>query len=257
MDIAERQIQIVDLVKTHERVRALELSEQFDVSVETIRKDLQALEERGDLVRIHGGAKAPSMSQESAYRRRRSINQEAKQAIAVRAAATIKDDSTVYLDYGTTNLALATQLVDDNRRLTVLTNAIPIAQVLSKGERIETIVLGGILRRNERSLFGPIAERALDGLFMDMGFFGCAGIHIQAGITNPHAFEAATSRKAMTHCGIVTLLADSAKFGSIAANKVADLGDIDNFITETAPEASFRDALEGAKTTLIIAKGQK
>lgn len=250
MDIEERQAQIAQLVRSKKRVKALALSELFDVSVETIRKDLLDLQERGVLVRVHGGAQLRP-GQESAYERRRSVNTAAKETIADLAVRGIEDGSTIYLDYGTTTYTLAAALLREGRRLTVLTNALPIANLLAESELIETIVLGGVLRRNERSLFGPMAERALESVYMDAGYFGCAGIHHSAGITNHHPFEAAASRLAMSHCGSVVVVADADKFDTIATNRIAGLDQIDVLISNAQPGADLRAALDAADVTVV------
>ncbi|MGC3955333.1 MAG: DeoR/GlpR family DNA-binding transcription regulator [Propionicimonas sp.] len=252
MDIEERQDQIAALVRSRKRVKALALSELFNVSVETIRKDLLDLQERGVLVRVHGGAQARPGGQESAYDRRRSVNTAAKEAIAAVASRVFEDGATIYLDYGTTTYALASQLVRDRRQVRVLTNALPIANLLAESESIETVVLGGILRRNERSLYGPMAERSLESVYMEVGFFGCAGIHPKAGITNHHPFEAAASGLAMSHCAQVAVLADSDKLETIAANRIAGLEEIDLLITNATPSAEFSAALEAADVTVAL-----
>lgn len=254
MDIEERQDKIAQLVWAKKAVKALALSKMFDVSVETIRKDLLDLQNRGVLVRVHGGAQVRPSGQESAYERRRSVNNAAKEAIAAVAASGLEDGSTIYLDYGTTTYALASALAGAGRRLTVLTNSMPIANLLAESDTIEAIVLGGILRRNERSLYGPIAERALESVYMDAGFFGCAGIHPQAGMTNHHPFEAAASQKAMSHCSSVVVLADSDKLETIAVNKIADIDQIDLLITNAAPSAEFGAALDAADVAVVIAR---
>ncbi len=256
MDIEDRQEQIVQLVWARKRVKALALSEMFGVSVETIRKDLLDLQERGLLVRVHGGAQVRPGGQESAYERRRSVNTAAKEAIAALAAAGVSDGSTIYLDYGTTTYALASAMLRMNRTLTVVTNAMPIANLLAESDTIETVVLGGILRRNERSLYGPIADRALDWFRFDAGFFGCAGIHPTAGMTNFHPFEAAASQKAMSHCGSVVVLADADKLETIAPNKIADLDQIDLLITNEPPATEFSAALDAADVTVSLAQEQ-
>lgn len=251
MDIEERQDRIAELVRARKRVKALALSELFDVSVETIRKDLLDLQERGVLVRVHGGAQVGTGGKESAYERRRSVNPEAKQAIAAIAATGIEDGSTIYLDYGTTTCALASALARTTRRITVLTNALPIVNLLAESDTIETIVLGGTLRRNERSLFGPMAELALESVYPEAGYFGCAGIHPEAGVTNPHAFEAAVSRKAMAHCGSVVVLAAADKLETVSTNKVADLDQIDLLITNITPSAELSAALDAADVAVL------
>ena len=254
MDIDERHERIITLARQQKRVRTHSLSQRFDVSPETIRKDLQLLHDRGDLIRVHGGARARTISTESAYDRRRSDHLSAKDAIAEAAVAEIRDDSTIYLDYGTTTLAIAQRLVSDGRRLSVVTNTLPIAQVLSEATDIETIVLGGIMRRNERSLMGPLAEAAAMGLHMETGFFGCAGIHEEAGVTNPHAFESALSRTVMEHCSRVVVVADASKLGSIAVHRVVALSTVETLITSATPTPDLVTALDDAETTLIVAK---
>lgn len=254
MDIEERQDKIAQLIQSKKRVKALALSQMFDVSVETIRKDLLDLQERGVLMRVHGGAQARPVEQESAYERRRALRSTAKEAIAKALVGTIEEGSTIYLDYGTTTYALAAELFASQRRVRVITNSMPIATLLGESDLIETILLGGIMRRNERSLFGPMAEKALDAIYMDIGFFGCAGVHPAAGVTNHHAFEAATSHKAMTHCSSVALLADSKKLDTIAVNRLAELSDIDVLITNDPPSPELAAALELADVTVTIVK---
>jgi DeoR family glycerol-3-phosphate regulon repressor len=254
MDIEERQERIAQLVQANKRVKALALSRQFDVSVETIRKDLLDLQERGVLDRVHGGAQARAVKEESAYERRRAVNNEAKAAIARAAVELIADGATIYLDYGTTTYAIAAELVRQQRRVTVVTPTMPIANVLAEGAEIDTVVLGGIMRRNERSLFGPLAERALDGIFMDIGFFGCAGLHPVAGVTNHHALESATSSKAMEHCTTVVLVADADKLDTIAVNRITELDAIDVVVTDGAPSPELSAALDGADVSITTMK---
>ena len=254
MDVDERHERIVTLIQEQRRVRALELSKQFDVSLETIRKDLQTLHDRGALVRVHGGAQVPPISHESAYDRRRTDHRAAKRAIAEAAVEDIRDDSTVYLDYGTTTLAIAQRLVAENRRLSVITNTLPIAQVLAAAPQIDTIVLGGIMRRNERSLIGPMAEAAISSIHVDTGFFGCAGVHETAGITNPHSLEASVSRKMMGHCNSVVIVADASKLGSIAVHQVVPLEAVDTLITTGTPSAGLIEAFDNADATWTVAK---
>jgi DeoR family glycerol-3-phosphate regulon repressor len=253
VNIEERQDRIADLVRTRKRVKSHVLTDMFGVSLETIRKDLQELQARGVLIRVHGGAKAAQDGHESAYQRRLVENMAAKEAIARLAAEGVSEGSTVYLDYGTTTYALASALVRSGRELTVLTNSLPIVNRLAESDRISTVVLGGILRRNERSLFGPIAESTLRTVYMDAGFFGCAGIHPTAGLTNHHPIEAAASRLAMSHCSTVTVLADGDKLETIAHNQVAGIHDVDLLITDSAPSAEFSAELDSADVTVLIA----
>ena len=254
MDIEERQRRIADMVAAEGRVKAVSLSEAFDVSVETIRKDLLDLQEAGVLVRVHGGAQARRVERESAYQRRRSVHTEAKAAIADLALQRIEDGSTIYLDYGTTTYALASALVREGRTLTVITNALPIASMLAESEGIEIVVLGGIFRRNEWSLYGPLAEQAWESLYVDAGFFGAAGLHPEAGMTNHHPFEVAVSQKALARCRTAVALADESKLDSIAVHKVAPLSGLDLLITDARPGPELTEALEDHGVEISIAK---
>lgn len=254
VDIDERHKAIVQLLNSQKSVKALALSKMFDVSPETIRKDLMDLHERGLLVRVHGGARIRPTEKESAYERRLAVHLGAKQAIARAALANIEEGSTIYLDYGTTTYALADALVQEHRRVRVLTNALPIATRLSRSDSIETVVLGGTIRSNEGSLFGPMAEKALESVYMDVGFFGCAGISPVAGVTNHHALEGATSQKAMSHCRTVVVLAAADKLDTIAVNRLADLSQFDLVITTGTPGAELSRALHEADVSVVIAQ---
>lgn len=251
MDIEERQAKITELVRARKRIKSHVLTELFGVSIETIRKDLMDLHDRGALIRVHGGAMVRQDGEESAYDRRRTINTAGKDEIGRLAATTVADGSTIYLDYGTTTYAVASALVAAGRRLTALTNSLPIVNKLAESAAIETVVLGGILRRNERSLFGPIAERTLESHYMDAGFFGCAGLDATAGLTNHHPIEAAASRLAMSHCRTVVTVAAADKFGTIAPNKLADIREIDLLIADARPTPELAAALDAADVTIM------
>lgn len=254
MDLEKRQQRIADHVLAEGRVKAAALSESFDVSIETIRKDLLDLQEAGILERVHGGARARRIERESAYQRRRAVNTEEKAAIAAKAIHEIEDGSTIYLDYGTTTYALASELVRAGRSLTVVTNALPIANNLAEAADIEILVLGGYFRRNEFSLYGPVGEKAWAGIYVDAGFFGAAGIHPEAGMTNHHPLEVAVTQKALTHCRTVTALADSSKLGVIAVHQVSPLDQLDLLITDSSPSPIIEESLSDAGVDISIAK---
>ncbi len=195
MSIDRRQRDIVEFIQKHKMAKVATLSKQFKVSPETIRKDLVELDDMGMLVRVHGGARINSRDRESAYSERESSYLEEKERLANLALDLIQDDSAVYLDYGTTTRTIAKALVDSGRRLTIVTNALPVADLVAKSDSIECMVLGGILRSNGGALYGPIGEKALEYLHFDMGFFSCGGVDAEAEITNHFPLEVVLSRK--------------------------------------------------------------
>lgn len=253
MDMEDRHNEIIRILRRKNFVKAAALSKELDVSVETIRKDLIDLQEKSHIVRVHGGAKLAKEFQESAYDRRRSVNVLAKEQIATAALKFITGGQTIFLDYGTTTYALARKLLDTDINLTVVTNALPIAQVLSAHRFIEIIVPGGILRKNENSFYGPLSEAAIASMYFELGFFGCAGVSETAGITNFHALEVATSRKAIEHSVSPIFLADSSKFGEIAPHKTVNLTEVSTIITDSAVAAEWTTTLHDADARLIIA----
>ena len=256
MDLEERQERIARSVRERQRVRAVALSKEFGVSLETIRKDLQDLQEQGRLVRVHGGAQANPSGQESAYDRRRGVNMDAKTEIARTVAQDLRDGQTVYLDYGTSTYAVASELMASQLNLTVVTNALPIALLLAEHPSIETILPGGMLRKNENSLYGPLAEKALSELFMDVGFFGCAGIQASAGITNYHPLEVATSQTALAHCDTAVVLADASKIGRRAPHRMAGLEQVDLLVSDQPVGQDLEIALENSDVSTVITERQ-
>ena len=252
MSIDQRQREIVEFVREHKTAKVATLSKQFKVSAETIRKDLVELDEMGLLVRVHGGARLKLADRESAYSIRESSHLEDKEAIAHLALQLIEDDSTVYLDYGTTTRAIAEALVSSGRRLTIVTNALPVADLVATSDTLECMVLGGLLRRNGGALYGPTGENALESLNFDIGFFGCGGIDADAEITNHFPLEVALSRKAMSRCGRVIIVADSSKLDSIAVHRLARFAEVDVLLTSEKPSTDVLTALEESGVRLGV-----
>ncbi|MEI5990154.1 hypothetical protein A5881_001647 [Enterococcus termitis] len=231
MNAQDRKDYILDILKKNHSVKILKLSKELRVTRETIRKDLYELEKEGLIKKIHGGAVLDSSNQETDYERRKSEYQEAKTAIAKQAAKHIEEGDTIYLDYGTTTLALAKEIMNF-KNITVITNTIPIINLLLHSEDINLLIPGGMLRKNEDSLYGPFASNNLQNIFVDIGFFGCGGIDDEVGITNHHMGETMISKEMIHHSQTSIILADHSKFGSIAFNRTATFDEIDIIITD-------------------------
>jgi len=231
MDMAEkRKDEILNILREKKSVRILDLSKQLKVSRETVRKDINEMEHEGLLKKTYGGAVFDEANVETDYERRKSENQEEKELIAERAFQFIEPGDTIYLDYGTSTYALAQKLVDFEN-LTVVTNSIPIVDLLIRSSGIQLIILGGNVRKNEDSLFGTFGLNNANEIFVDIGFFGCAGISPNAGLTNYHMGEIEISKRMIHHSSTVILLADETKFGKSALYKTVELEDLDIIIT--------------------------
>ncbi|GCF92545.1 DeoR family transcriptional regulator [Enterococcus florum] len=227
---ARRDLIIKELEENH-TVKILELSQQLKVTRETIRKDLYYLEKKGLIKKVHGGAVLEISNQETDYEKRKSEFHDEKQTIAKRAAAYIEEGDTVYLDYGTTTLALAKEIAK-MKNITVVTNTIPIVNLLLKNKSIQLIMPGGIVRNNESSLYGPFASNNIKEIYVSIGFFGCSGIDLERGLTSHHTGENVVSKEMIEHSQTTIILADHSKFGTVAFNKTASFDQIDIVITD-------------------------
>ena len=243
MQSDERRAKILEILREQKSMRILELSRQLGVSRETVRKDLVEMEQEGLLKKTYGGAVLDRANAETDYERRRGENSEEKRRIARAALSYIEPGDTIYLDYGSTVYALAEELVSF-KELTVVTNTIPVVNLLLHAPGIELIILGGNVRKNEDSIFGTFGLNAANGIYVDYGFFGCAGVDVHAGVTNYHMGEIELSKTMTEHSRATVLLADSSKFGRSALYKTTSLGDIDFLITTELPTDLRRECQE-------------
>ncbi|MHC5227265.1 DeoR/GlpR family DNA-binding transcription regulator [Enterococcus sp. LJL99] len=228
-----RQEAILKELEENNNVRIQELSQRLKVTRETIRKDLYTLESKGLIKKIHGGAILEVSNQETDYEKRKKEFLEAKKRIAKLAVSYIEEGDSIYLDYGTTTLALAKEMLK-LKNITVVTNTLPIINLLSRNEAIDLIVPGGSLRNNESSLSGSFALNNIEEIFVTIGFFGCSGLDIERGLTTHHMGENLVSKAMIRHSQTSIVLADQSKFGTVAFNKTASLEEIDLIITDKA-----------------------
>lgn len=247
----ERKERILDILKSKKSVRILELSKQLHVSRETIRKDIVEMEDAGLLKKTYGGAVLDETNAETDYERRKSVNAIKKEKIAARAIEFIEKGDTIFLDYGTTTYALAQKLVDFED-LTVVTNSIPIINLLIHSPGIELIILGGNIRKNEDSLYGSFGLSNAKEIYVEIGFFGCAGIDLESGVTNYHMGEIEISKMMIKHSQSAILLVDNSKFGKSALYKTSDLSDLDIIITSNFNDKKMEENFYKKKDMNII-----
>jgi DeoR/GlpR family transcriptional regulator of sugar metabolism len=231
MLVQERYDKIVQLVNERGSIRVTELSELCQVTEETIRRDLDRLEQAGRLRRSHGGAVSVKDQQpEIPYFEREITQADEKRRIAEEAVKMIQPKDRILLDASSTAWYMAASMPDIP--LTVLTNSIKVAMELSSKEKIEVISTGGILASRSLSYVGPLAERSLDAYHVDKAFFSCKGVHLVRGISESNELQARIKHKMVGMADQVILLADSSKFGVQAFTHVADLSDVDSIITD-------------------------
>lgn len=232
-----------------------ELSDAFGVSGVTIRADLEALERRGIVRRVRGGATGGYGLRERPFEEVRSEAAEQKTRIAKAALADVEPGITLMLDVGTTTAAIAYELLkrDDLYDLTVITSGLTIAMALEPAlDRITVVLTGGTLRRMQHSLVPPLAETVLERVRADVAFVGCNGVDALAGVTNINLPETEVKRKMIAASARTVVLADSSKLGVVHLGLVAQLGSIDTLITNTGTHQGELDDLRANGCSTIV-----
>jgi DeoR/GlpR family transcriptional regulator of sugar metabolism len=249
----DRQTQIAELLATHGECRVEALAERFGVSEMTIRRDLQALNRVGRVIRTHGGAApADRVTFEFKFLEKTRSNQEAKEAIAARAASIVEDGQSVLLDSGTTTLPIARRL-RARKNLTVITTSLPIASLLQYSEHVQVLLLGGYLQRGSPDLIGAMTEANLEVLRADVAFIGADAIDRNANVYN-HSLEVGRMLSKMAESAKrVFVVADRSKFGQTALMRFGNLAEWDGFITDAGVDTESAAALKRAGVNLIEA----
>lgn len=232
-DTSERRQQISTLVKERGSVQVAPLAERFGVSMQTIRKDLRFLAMRGVMERSYGGAisaDAVNVMAEPAVETKRSSHADEKIRIGRIAAAMVKPGESVVLDSGTTTLQIARFLPDDED-ITVLTNDIDILITLAAKERLNIVMLGGMLRRKNRAFYGAQTVAALEELRVDKLFLGVDGFDIDCGITTHYEPEAMLNRKMVGAAREVIAVTDASKFERVCLHRIIPLENIHHLVT--------------------------
>lgn len=249
----ERQQQI--LLTLHERgvVSVAELCEQLGASDMTIRRDLLALESKGLLRRVHGGAvSVRDRSYEPPFLVRSRQQAAEKARIADAALACIQDGDSIALDVGTTTLEIARRL-GHFHNLTIVTPSLHIANLLASRPGNRVIVAGGVLRYGELSLVGNFAERIFQELFVDKLFLGIAGVDLEAGLTEYNLEDAQVKRAMLRSAKQCIVVADATKFGNVAFAAVAPLSAVHKIITDAAADAGMVQRIREQGVEVILA----
>ncbi|MDD7962673.1 DeoR/GlpR family DNA-binding transcription regulator [Microbacterium thalli] len=258
MYATERQQLIERMLADDGRVAVVDLAARFDVTTETVRRDLAALEEAGALRRVHGGAVSPERTStaEPSVAERSLRRSEAKERIARRALAALPTGAgSIYLDAGTTTAALAAALVarTSPSGCEVVTHSMTIAHSLAGVSGIGLTAIGGRVRGLTAAAVGSDTVAAIGRLRPDVAFLGANGIAVVAGLTTPDPEEAAVKRAVVAGARRVIVLADADKFEAELLVSFADLSDLDVVVTDRDPGTALSRALRDADVEVWIA----
>jgi DeoR family transcriptional regulator, aga operon transcriptional repressor len=233
----DRLGRILDRLSTNGTVGVTDLATDLGVSLASVRRDLQLLEDQHLLSRTHGGAVSSGVLYELPMRYRGGQHQDEKRRIAKAAAALVTDGvASVALSGGTTTTEVARVLATMSG-LKVVTNAINIAAELALRPQIGLVVCGGSARPESHELVGPLAEQTLSRLNVDIAFVGVDGITAAAGLTTHHEVEAATNHAMIRIASRVVVVADGSKLGRRSFAEIAGVDEIDDLITDAGADA--------------------
>jgi len=263
MMTVQRHALILERLRQDGTVYTSRLVKEFQVSSETIRKDLDTLEKEGRLVRVHGGAvpaarpSGPAKDAEAppsdlAFHIRNTQNIQEKTAIAQYASSLIQERQVIALDYGSTSQILSSTLRERFRSLTVITNSVRNAVILTENTGFTTILTGGILSRDEYSLvndFAPIT----DHLHIDVFFMTVTGIDLSVGLTDLRLNEVKTQNQLRRSSDRTIVLADHSKFGKSSLARICSLREVDGIISDKGLSEETAQAVRqgGVELTLV------
>ncbi|WP_137129065.1 DeoR/GlpR family DNA-binding transcription regulator [Rhizobium sp. FY34] len=250
MLLSARQVEIMALAKEHGRVLVEELAVRFTVTPQTIRKDLNDLCETRALNRIHGGAVFPSGNENVKYEARRSMAAAEKQAIGRAAAAMIPDNSSLFINIGTTTEAVGDALVD-HKELMVITNNINVANRLRVFPAIEVVIAGGVVRGSDGGIVGEAAVDFIRQFKVDFAVIGVSAIDEDGALLDFDFREVKVAQAIIANARHVILVTDASKFERTAPVRIGHISQVHSFICDHCPSASVRAVCAAQDVALI------
>jgi DeoR/GlpR family transcriptional regulator of sugar metabolism len=253
----QRRIAILEQIAQDQMLSVTDLSQKFEVSEVSIRRDLDRLAQHGLLKRVHGGAVAiqdASLNQSYAAKIQRHI--EEKECIGRAAAKLIEPGDQLIFDGSTTALQVARNIAGDllsSGNLTVVASSLPIVRELGHWKGVHVILLGGLYLPEFRSFVGPQTLLHLESLHLDKAFIGTDGLTLALGATGSNILEAEVDRTMAQRASEVILVADSSKIGQTGLTSIVPIESIDKFISDEGAPDDFVEALKEQGIDVILA----
>lgn len=256
MDWRKRKAEVREILLSKPFTSLEELEAKFpDVSSMTLRRDIEYFEEKGEVIKVRGGARAMSfitMTLEENYYHRALSNPEGKERIATQAIKFIETGRSLFFDSGSTIGRIVPHL--PSARLTISTSDPNIALALVKNDKVIVNIIGGNLNRSNLSLSGNMAQKFVESTNLDVAFISPSGFSVDCGCSSGNFNEAALKNAVVTKAHKVVVLVQSDKFNKSMPHTFAALSDIDVLITDKDPGEEIRQALTEANVELIVAE---
>lgn len=252
--IFERQTKIAELVRTAGFTSVETLAQQFQVTPQTIRRDINKLCDEGILRRIHGGVAPPTNRTNIDYSKRKLINLAAKEQIAATLAERIPDQASIAISIGTTP-ELAAKALCDHHQLRVVTNNFNAAFWMCENPTAEITVPGGRLRNRDKDLLGISAVELFSAYKVDFGIFGVAGVDADGTLLDFYEGEVEARQAILANCRQACLVLDHSKFGRSAHVRGGHISDVGLVLCDRRPPEAICQILEEARVDLVICDG--
>ena len=246
-----RKNEIITMMRMEGKATVEALADHFDVTVQTIRRDLGELEIAGKVSRVHGGAVIRSGVTNIEYEERRNLFSEAKERIAKRVAKDVPNDVSLFINIGTTTEAVARELLD-HTNLTVVTNNMNVANILAANPNCEIIVSGGTLRRSDGGLVGDLATQMIEQFKVDIAIIGASALDEEGDLLDFDLQEVRVSKSIIRHARTVFLVTDHSKFDRSAPVRIASISELDALYTDRQLPASLAIKSRDWDTDIIV-----
>ena len=248
----ERKNEILEILQKEQRVLVSELAKRYDVTEETIRRDLEKLESEGYVKRTYGGAVLnQNTNVDMPLRIRENANRNEKQITAKMVAQLVEDGDRIMLDASSTSLMIAKEL-KNKKKLTVITNAVEVLIELAGQDGIQVISTGGNLNETSLSLVGNAAQKVLNGYHVDKAVFSCKGIDMANGLTDSNELDS-DIKNVMYACADTAILAvDSSKFNHVSFVKTMQPKKGDILVTDRALSDEWQSFLQERGVKLVV-----
>lgn len=253
MLMSPRHGEILKLIRRQGRVTVDDLVARFSVSSQTIRKDLEVLSRRNQIMRFHGGAMLPSGVVNLEYEKRRQLAHAEKDAIGKAVAALIPDNSSVFLNVGTTTEAVGHYL-RAHKNLMVIADNVNVANVLRVNPGLEVIIAGGVVRSSDGAIVGEAAVDFVRQFKVDFAIIGVSAIDGDGSLLDFDFREVKVAQAIMANARNIVLAADSTKFERTAPVRIAGIQEVDFFVTDSCSNEAIRKICENSEIRLIEAK---
>lgn len=257
MALNPRQLAILQAVREQGSIKTETLAEQFGITLQTARRDVQRLTEAAELERFHGGVRAvDSSTRNTTYTERQRTQAQAKQDIARQVAAAIPDGASLFMNIGTTVEAVASELLHHSG-LRVVTNNLHVARILAANPHCEVVVTGGTVRHEDLGVVGEAALNFIRQFKVDIGLIGISGIDTDGTLRDYDMREVMVARAIVAQSRQVWLVADHSKFGRPAMVEMTPLNAVHTLFTDLPPAAAQQQLMKDLGVRCVVADLQK